>query len=224
MMTKIDTKRDRASGPSRIKGRQELSNWIRDWQWGWWTTLTFNRRISVDESSRVLERFLECLERTLRDTVSCMIGQEQVYSGPNKTKTWVHFHLLIGSSIPFPASLIVQLWNRPEFGGVIKGGKSADVESYSPQGGAAAYLMKSQTDPAWDVAFRNLDLMSPLAPKSAGDSSRQRRRLRRRDERTTQPNPGSRIRNPSTIASHVVPGTRYPRSYGEDARPLGCRG
>ena len=224
MITEIDCKRDRTSGPGGMRGRQELANWVRDWDWDWWTTLTFNRCVSVGESSRVLERFLECLERTVQDTVSCMIGQEQVLSASNKTKTWVHFHLLIGSAVSFPGSLIVKLWNKPEFGGVIKGGKSAEVEVYASHRGAAAYLMKSQTDPAWDVTFRNLDLLSPIVPKSAEDSSRQRRRLRRRDERALEPYMGSRVYSPSTTIGVPVSSTRYPYAYGKDPRPLGCRG
>ena len=223
-MAEIGKKRDRTSGPPGMRGREELATWIRHWDWNWWATLTFSRHVSVDESSRVLERFMEVLEWTLQDSVSYMIGQEQASSGSSKMRLWVHFHLLLASAIPCPGSLIVVCGTGQSSAALSRGGKGADVEAYSPQGGAAAYLMKSQTDPAWDVAFRNLDLLSPIVPKSAFSSSRQRRRLRRCDERAAQPNMGSRVYNPPTTIGHPVPSTRYPHSYGKDPRSLGCRG
>ena len=65
------------------------------------------------------------------------------------------------------------------------------MRAYDPRRGAANYLLKFQADPAWDVRFRNLELLSPLTPASAATSSRMMRKLRkceeRREKAATQP-------------------------------------
>ena len=42
-----------------------------------------------------------------------------------------------------------------------------------------SYMLKFQTDSAWDVRYRNLELLSPIAPNSAATSSSTRRKLAR---------------------------------------------
>jgi len=116
-----------------------------------------------------------------------MIGQEQkTYSGSGKPAGRVHFHLLIGSAVNLPALAIVNWWQLAKFGGSRTSGAGADVRTYDPNRGAVNYLLKFQSDPGWDVRFRNLELLSPLTPASAATSSRMRRKLQRCEERSAK--------------------------------------
>ena len=121
-----------------------------------------------------------------------MIAQEQkTYSGSGKPAGRVHFHLLIGGAVNLPAKAITDWWQLPKFGGSRTSGAGADVRAYDPNRGAVNYLLKFQADPAWDVRYRNLELLSPLMPESAATCSRMRRKLQRCEERraktATQP-------------------------------------
>ena len=98
---------------------------------------------------------------------------------------------MIGSAVNIPALAIVNWWQLTKFGGSQTSGAGADVRVYDPNRGAVNYLLKCQADPAWDVRFRNLELLSPLTPASAATSSRMRRKLQRcegrRAKAATQP-------------------------------------
>jgi hypothetical protein len=183
---------DRDGGRAVIEGRKNQAEWLRTWNWRWWTTLTFSRDVGRDQANALLDDFLGELEAAFHDSLTCMIGQEQkTYSGSGKPAVRVHFHLLIGSAVNLPALAIVNWWQLTKFGGSRTSGASADVRVYDPNRGAVNYLLKFQADPAWDVRFRNLELLSPLTPASAATSSRMRRKLQRCEERrakaATQP-------------------------------------
>lgn len=177
-------KLDRSSGTAGVRGHNPVGEWFRHWSWNWWVTLTFDHVISGDGASAVFDEYLNELERHLRAPVSCLIGREDENdSGCGMPAVRVHFHLLMAAGVYFPKAAITGLWKLPRFGGYRTAGESPYVRPYDPNKGAANYTLKFQKDPAWDVGYRHLDLLSPRAPKSAATSSRQRRRLSRRDAR-----------------------------------------
>jgi hypothetical protein len=183
---------DRNGGRLVIEGRRNQAEWLRTWKWRYWATLTSSRDIGRDQGNALLGECLGELEAAFHDSLTCMIAQEQkTYSGSGKPAGRVHFHLLIGSAVNIPALAIVNWWQLPKFGGSRTSGAGADVRVYDPNRGAANYLLKFQSDPAWDLRFRNLELLSPLTPASTATSSRMRRKLQRckerRAEAATQP-------------------------------------
>jgi hypothetical protein len=178
---------DRNGGRPVIEGRKNQAEWLRTWNWRYWTTLTSSRDVGHDQANALLDDCLGELEAAFHDSLTCMIGQEQkTHSGSGKPAGRVHFHVLIGSAVNIPALAIVNWWQLPKFGGSRTSGVGADVRVYDPNRGAVNYLLKFQADPAWDVRFRNLELLSPLTPASAATSSRLTRKLRRREERRAQ--------------------------------------
>jgi hypothetical protein len=183
---------DRNGGHLLMEGRRNQANWVRTWNWRWWVTLTFSRDVGRDEANAILDDFLDKLEATHHDSLTCMIAEEQkTLSGSGKPAGRVHFHILIGSAVKLTANTIMNWWQLPKFGGSRTSGAGAHVRAYYPRRGAANYILKFQKDPAWDVRFRNLELLSPLTPASAATSSSIRRKLRRCEERrakaATQP-------------------------------------
>jgi hypothetical protein len=130
-----------------------------------------------------LNEYLNKLEAIHRDSLSCLIAQEQkTLSGSGKPAGRVHFHLLMACAINLTATSISDLWQLAEFGGSRTSGAGADVRPYDPNRGAVNYVLKFSKDPAWDWDFRNLELLSPLTPVSAAISSRMRRKLARSGE------------------------------------------
>jgi hypothetical protein len=189
MLTKAEEYNDRNGGRlviegRLIEGRWNLAEWVRTWNWSWYVTLTHSRDVRRDQSYVLLDQYLNELEATFHDSLTCMIAQEQkTYSGSGKPAGRVHFHLLIGSAVNLPKEAIINWWQLPKFGCSRTSGAGAYVEPYDPNRGAANYMLKFHADPAWDVRFRNLELLSPLTPASAATSSRMRRKLHRHDER-----------------------------------------
>jgi hypothetical protein len=175
-----------------IENRPNELEWLRNWKWNYWVTLTFSGDVGREEANALLDEFLNELEAALRDSLICMISQEQkTISGSGKPAGRVHFHLLIASAVNLSASTITNWWQLPKFGGSRTAGAGADVRPYDPHRGAVSYLLKFRKDPAWDVRYRNLELLSPVTPASAATSSSMRRKLRRYEERrvgaTAQP-------------------------------------
>ena len=183
---------DRNGGRLVMEGRKNQAEWLRTWNWRYWATFTLSRDIGREQGNALLDDCLGELEAAFHDSLTCMIGQEQkTYSGSGKPAGRVHFHLLIGSAVNIPALTIVNWGQLMKFGGNRTSGAGADVRVYDPNRGAVNFLLKCQADPAWDVRFRNLELLSPLTPASAATSSRMRRKLQRCEERrakaATQP-------------------------------------
>jgi hypothetical protein len=177
---------DRTGGRLVIENRPAELEWLRDWGWKYWVTLTSSRNIGRDEENARVDDFLNELEAAHHDSLSCMIGQEQqTISGCGKPAGRVHSHLLIASAVNLTASTIANWWQLPKFGGSRTSGAGAFVKPYDPHRGAISYLLKFRADPAWDVRYRNLELLSPIIPASATTSSSMRRKLRRCEERRT---------------------------------------
>lgn len=151
--------------------------------WDWYITVAFSRDVSLETASILLERFLKRIECVLRAPLACLIAPERTnYSGCGKPGGRVHFHLLVACSTATDAELFKRLWL--EFGGTHIKGEPAHVVPYDKaRSGAVAYLLKQMRDPAWDYSPRNLDLASPIPPKSASSTSRGRRRLQRHHQR-----------------------------------------
>jgi hypothetical protein len=175
---------DRTGGRLVIENRPAELEWLRDWGWKYWVTLTSSRNIGRDEENARVDDFLNELEAAHHDSLSCMIGQEQqTISGCGKPAGRVHSHLLIASAVNLSASTITNWWQLPKFGGSRTAGSGAFVKPYDPHRGAVSYLLKFREDPAWDVRYRNLELLCPVTPASAATSSSMRRKLRRCAER-----------------------------------------
>jgi hypothetical protein len=184
LSTKRNEYNDRKGGRRVIENRPDELEWLRDWEWKYWVTLTFSRDVGRDEGNALLDDFLNELEAAHHDSLTCMIGQERkTISGSGKPAGRNHFHLLIGSAVNLTASTIVNWWQLPEFGGSRTAGAGADARVYDPHRGAISYLLKFRQDPAWDVRYRNLELLSPDVPVSAATSSSMRRKLSRCKER-----------------------------------------
>ncbi len=180
---------DRNGGRPCNQASRHLGDWMRSWPWDWWVTLTFSANATPDDANVRLFSFLNELEKRHRDSVWCLIAQEQkTFSGCGKPGGRLHFHLLLASATTLTQASISDLWTLPEFGGSRTSGAAAFVKPYDSEQGAIYYMLKSQDDPAWDFSHRNLDLLSPLRPASADSSSESRRRFKRRDERRAKTN------------------------------------
>ena len=184
MSTKRNEYNDRNGGRLVIGNRPDELEWLRNWDWKYWVTLTFSRDVGHDEANALLDDFLNELEAAHRDSLTCVISLEQkTISGSGKPAGRNHFHLLIGCAVNLTASTIVNWWQLPKFGGSRTAGAGADARAYDPSRGAVSYLLKFREDPAWDVRYRNLELLCPDTPASAATSSRMRRQLSRCKER-----------------------------------------
>jgi hypothetical protein len=118
MSTKANEYNDRNGGRLVIEGRKNEAEWLRTWNWRWWTTLTFSKDVGRDEANDILDDCLDELEAAFHDSLTCIIAQEQkTYSGSGKPAGRVHFHLLIGSAVNLPALAILNWWQLPKFGG-----------------------------------------------------------------------------------------------------------
>lgn len=213
LSTKRNEYNDRNGGRLVIGNRPDELEWLRDWGWKYWVTLTSSRNIGRDEENARVDDFLNELEAAHHDSLSCMIGQEQqTISGCGKPAGRVHSHLLIASAVNLSASTITNWWQLPKFGGSRTAGSGAFVKPYDPHRGAVSYLLKFREDPAWDVRYRNLELLCPDTPASAATSSSMRRKLsrckqRRQGAAATQPVRISRSPWPQTD-SVLVPSKR----------------
>jgi hypothetical protein len=175
---------DRTGGRMAIEAGRNLAEWLYDWKWKWWVTLTFSNNICKASATALLDEYLNEVESTYGDSLTCVIAQEQkTYSGCGKPAGRVHFHLLVGCSIDLGWRPLQELWQLPQYGGDRTTGAGADVRKYDPQRGAFTYLAKVHQDRAADLTFRNLELLSPVPPLSADTSSKMRRKLLRSNER-----------------------------------------
>ncbi len=175
---------DRGRASVVYQHQQGLGGWLKSFRWNWYVTLTFSHDISSERARAVLESYLSELEAIHRDTLSCLIATEQkTFSGLGKPAGRVHFHLLVGCAVSLTERAFSDLWEHPRYGGNRTSGAAADVQAYDPDGDAAFYVLKSTDHSAWDPIFRNLELVSPVAPASAANNCRTRRKLRRSAER-----------------------------------------
>lgn len=187
MSSKRNECNDRTGGRPMLEDRPGELEWLRNWNWKYWVTFTFSRDLGPDEANAILNDYLNEMEAAYHDCLTCMIGLEQkTLSGSGKPSGRVHFHLLIGSAVDISPNVLKNWWQLPKFGGSRTAGAGADVRIYDPRRGAISYLLKFRADPAWDVRYRNLELLSPLTPISAETSSKMRRKLQRCEERRTR--------------------------------------
>src|ERR1700733_8569338 len=101
---------DRNGGRSVIQARRDQVEWMRCWDWRFWVTLTFSWDVSRSKAAFTLNEYFNKLETIYRDSVSCVIAQEQkTISGSGKPAGRVHFHLLMGSSVSLTATSISSL-------------------------------------------------------------------------------------------------------------------
>ena len=168
------------SAPGEAATNHLLGEWLRDWNWRLWGTLTFSRYLRPEEADAILAAFLNQLERTLRASLSCVIGREQkTQCGSSAQDGRVHFHLVMSGPSGLTKHAVESLWSQPRFGGNRTSGPSAMVETYNPQLPAVVYLLKDDCTSAGSARFHNLELISPRVPLSAATSSRVRRKLKR---------------------------------------------
>jgi hypothetical protein len=174
MMTRRnDEYGDRTGGHHLTEYKRLTTEWLAGWEWKWWVTLTFSHDLGPQRASSVLREYLNEVESIHRDSLTCLIAQEQ------KPAERVHFHLLIGSSADLAPRTLQDLWAHPKYGGSKTRGPSADIQRYDPERAALRYMLKAQTEPGWYLGYHNLELLSPLAPLSAATSSGMRRKLAR---------------------------------------------
>jgi hypothetical protein len=175
---------DRTGGRMAIEAGRQVAEWLYNWEWRWWVTLTFSRDIGSARADAILGEYLNEFEATHRDSLTCMIAQEQkTISGSGRPAGRVHFHVLIGSSIDHGAKALQQLWQQARYGGNRTSGAGADVRPYDPQRGALVYLQKALMEKSSGLTFHNLELLSPVAPESATKSAEVRRKLKRCEDR-----------------------------------------
>jgi len=172
--------------------RTAYAQWFETFTWDWYLTLTFSREISLESAYTFLNRYLDRVEGVLRCPLACLIAPERsTYSGCGKPGGRVHFHLLVACSAKADAALFRRLWL--EFSGTYIKGEPAHVVPYDRTvGGAVLYLLKQMRDRGWDYKSRNLDMASPVPPKSASSTSRGRRRHRRHVQRCLESGIGER--------------------------------
>jgi hypothetical protein len=184
MSLKQRNQSDRTGGRMAIEAGRNLAEWLYDWDWKWWVTLTFSNDLCRASATAVLNAYLNEVELTYKDSLTCVIAQEQKrYSGSGKPAGRVHFHMLVGCAIDLGPRPLQEMWQLSRFGGDRTRGTGADVRRYDPQRGAIAYLTKLQYESASDLTFRNLELLSPVSPGSAYSSSKMRRKLLRSNQR-----------------------------------------
>ena len=167
-----------------IEAGRQVAEWLYGWEWRWWVTLTFSHDVGSTRADAVLTEFLNEFEATHHDSLTCVIAKEQkTVSGSGRPAGRIHFHALIGSSIDHGVKALQELWQQARYGGDRTSGAGADVRPYDPQRGALVYLQKALTEDSSGLRLHNLELLSPIAPKSAGNSAKVRRTLKRCEDR-----------------------------------------
>ena len=138
---------DCAGSRTTMEAGRHMAEWLYDWDWRWWITLTFSRDLGQGKANNILSEYLNEYEKAYRDSLTCVIAQEQKsISGSGKSAGRVHFHMLVGSAVDYGPQALQDLWQQPRFGGNGTSGAGADVRPYDPQRGAITYLLKAQTE------------------------------------------------------------------------------
>ena len=58
MSTNANEYNDRNGGRLVIEGRKNQAEWLRTWNWRYWTTLTSSRDVGRDQANALLDDFL----------------------------------------------------------------------------------------------------------------------------------------------------------------------
>lgn len=164
---------------------QENAEFYRNaFTWTWYITLTFSESLSAGAAWQRLEDYLRLIEETHRTPLSCMIAQENKYSGLGIPTGRIHFHLLVFCPTnTVSLEMLTDTWKSARFGGDRTKGASADVRHYLPDGSAAYYLLKNLHHPSFDLKLRTIEGASKRRSVSFATSNESRRRWRRQQER-----------------------------------------
>ena len=134
------------TSPSRGNGYSEHANvkrawgeWLRQWRWDWWVTLTFRYPVSTRQAHRLWKEWIHLLEHSVQSKVHYVrVTEYQRFRGDIP-----HFHaLLLGVREQQPKRW-EGTWNN--LGGLAK------VEPYDVKLGATHYLAKYLINGTGDI-------------------------------------------------------------------------
>jgi hypothetical protein len=109
-------------------------DFISQWPWDHYATLTFGRKLSQASCLRHWDEFIDSLGRNTRGRVGWIRADERRWSGYASPEIPLHFHALLKyQHVPAPDE-VAGLW-RSRAG-------DAKVEAYNCGGGAAYYIAK----------------------------------------------------------------------------------
>ena len=104
--------------------------WLRQWKWDWWTTLTFRYPVSSRQAHRLWKRWLHALESEVHGKVHYVRGTElQKFRGDIP-----HYHALIKGVKGQTPRVWERVWHG--IGGLAK------IDDYDVHLGASYYLAK----------------------------------------------------------------------------------
>jgi hypothetical protein len=109
-------------------------NFISQWPWDHYATLTFGRRMSQPRCLQHWDEFIDSAGRLTHGRVAWVRADEQRWSGFGSPQILLHFHALLKyQNVPAPEA-VTTLWKSRS--------GDAKVEFYDPARGAAWYLAK----------------------------------------------------------------------------------
>ncbi len=124
--------------PVQANVPESWGQWLNEYDWSHYCTLTFQREATIDGASRQFHRFVRRLERRNQRAVTWFMVIERGGGG------WLHIHSLLGATNTLPNKSVDLAWTA----GI------TDVQTYDSQRGATHYITKDITSEAtfWDIS------------------------------------------------------------------------
>jgi hypothetical protein len=154
--------------------------WLRSVPWKLFGTFTFAWKVSDPQADKVFDAFINRMEKQIGCDIAWVRGDEKKMSGCGMPASARHYHVLFWSAAPLSGWLFEAEWMS--MAGKRWDEQGAKVDPYNPHRNGVAYVLKRIYTPDGDWKFRKLDLALP-ASLSEPATSRQRRRLRRHNDR-----------------------------------------
>jgi hypothetical protein len=106
------------------KAVQECSTWLKQVPWQLFCTLTFAWKVSDQQAIAIFKKFIDQLERLLKNNVCHVRGNEKRFSGCGKPACGRHFHVLLASNALMTPAIVERLWTsmagqRPDKAGAL---------------------------------------------------------------------------------------------------------
>ena len=173
---------------SETRALDEYAAWLRTIPWKLYGTFTFAWPVSDAQADKVFYAFINRMERHIGSDIAWVRGDEKRWSGCGMPSIPRHYHAVFWSAAPLSGWLFESEWMS--MAGVRASNTASDerqkpgakVDAYDPNRNAVSYVLKMINSPEGDWQFGRLDLALP-ASTHGPVTSRQRRRLRRHEER-----------------------------------------
>jgi hypothetical protein len=165
---------------SETRPQDAYAAWLRTIPWKLYGTFTFAWPVSDAQADKVFHAFINRMERHIGSDIAWVRGDEKRWSGCGMPSIPRHYHAVFWSAAPLSGWLFESEWMS--MAGERGDGQGAKVDPYDPNRNAVSYVLKKINSLEGDWHFGRLDLALPASTHEPL-TSRQRRRLRRHNDR-----------------------------------------